>query len=319
MAPAVAPQTWEEIVAAAQLSADESKLFEKVVQRVPEFRDGRLRQADYSRQSQELQKQKKDYDEAIAVKDRMNEWYETRKPTWDALLEAGAIDESGDPVWPDEKKRFAKELADAKAAALAGGDVDAAELNKRINEIVKANGGATQEEIKGLVAVEAKRMAEEAVDAKYKGFQAEFNTKTIPYVAGFGAAVALAGADFEKATGEEFDEEKTKALYELMNKENNMNPRAVMKIMLKPVFEKKATDAEVEKRATALAEKMLRERGELDENQPFIPMTEKDRAAQPKGSLQKLLELSSDGEGDTESAIRAAGSKAAAELRAAGK
>lgn len=311
------PQTWEEILAAAQLSADESKLIDKIVQRVPEFKDGRLRQSDYSRQSTELQGRKKEYDDAVALNDRTQEWYQRVKPTWDTLVSAGAVDDDGEPVWPTEKTRMAKELADAKAAALAGVDMDPAELTRRVEEIVKANGGVTQAEMKALVASEASKMAEEAVGRKYTEFQKEFNEKTIPFNMGMTAANSLAALDYEKVTGEEFTEDKQKELFTLMTKENNFNPRAVMKLMLEPVKQKKATEDEIDRRANEKAAKMLRDRGELADDQPFIPIPEK--TVQPKGSLQKLMDLSTDEEADPATLIAAASRKAAAELRAEGK
>lgn len=311
------PQTWEEIVAAAQLSADESKLLDKVVQRVPEFRDGRLRQADYSRVQLEMQNRKKEYDDAVALSARTSAWYERVKPTYDVLREAGAINDDDEPVWPTEKQRMAKELEAAKAAAVAGVDMDPAELTRRVEEIVKANGGATQAEVKALVASEGAKLAEEAVNRKYTEFQKEFNEKTIPFNMGMSAANSLAAMDYEKTTGEEFTEEKQKELFAFMTKENNFNPRSAMKLMLEPVRQKKTQAEEVKREATKMAEEMLRARGELAEDQPFIPLPEK--TVQPKGSLQRLMELSTDSDADPTTLIAAAANKAAAELRSEGK
>ena len=313
-----APQTWEEILAAAQLSADEGKLIDKIVQRVPEFKEGRLRQSDYSRQSLELQNRKKEYDDAVAFNERMKGWADEKVPIWESLVEAGAIDAESKPLWPDEKARMAKELEEAKRQALAGGvDMDPAELDKRVEAIVKANGGVTQAELKALWASEGAKLAEEVVDRKYEEFKKDFNTRTIPFTASIAASNTLAAIDYERATGEEFTDEKQTELYALMNKENNMNPRAVMKLMLKPVVEKKAMADEVKRQATEMAAQMLRDRGELAEDQPFIPIPEKTN--QPQGSLQRLMKLSTDEEADPATLIAAAASKAAQELRSEGK
>src|SRR5271154_781531 len=117
-------QTWEEILAEAKLSASEKQLIDNLVQRVPEFKDGRMRQADYSRQSLEIQKQKKDYDEAIAVKEKVNTWYLEKKPIWDSLIASGAVVDDRERVWPKEKERMTLELEAAKKAAVAGADMD---------------------------------------------------------------------------------------------------------------------------------------------------------------------------------------------------
>jgi hypothetical protein len=318
MAPAAVPQTWEEILAAAQLSADESKLLEKVVQRVPEFKEGRLRQADYSRKSLELQTKEKDYNDAIATKDRVQAWFDQWKPSYDELLEAGAIDEESKPLWPEEKKRLAAELEAAKKAAVAGADMDPAELDKRVREIVTAAGGVTQAELKALVASEAEKLSRETFQTEYEKVKTEMNTKTIPFMAGFSAALSIAANKYEKETGKEFTDEDTKAVFALMEKEKNFNPREVVGLYMKPIVDKKATDAEVDRLAEEKARKMLADRGEAyPEDQPFIPMA--DRKNQAVGSLKRMLEESAAADGDIESLAMAAGHKAAAELRTEGK
>lgn len=310
-------QTWEEILAEAKLSADERKLIDNIAQRVPEFKEGRLRQSDYSRRLTEIEARKKDYDAAIAHQATVQEWFDERKPSWDKLKEAGMVDDEFNPLWLTEREKLQKELDDAKKAALAGAvDMDPAELDKRVREIVKAAGGVTSEELKGLYASESKKIAQEVVDAKYLEVQTEFNTKTIPFTMSMAASNGLAAQDYERVTGEEWNDDKQKELYALMAKENNMNPRAAMKIMLKPVIEKKEREAEIKAEGRKEAERILRERGQLGDNEPFIPIPEK--TTQPKGSLQKMLEASM-GEGDTETLIREGGHKAAAELQAEGK
>lgn len=309
-------QTWEEILAEAKLSASEQQLLDNIVKRVPEFKDGRLRQSDYSARQLELQKDRKKYDDAIATAERVQGWYNDRKPEWDALVTAGAIDENGDPVWPKEKERMAKELADAKAAAIAGVDMDPAELDKRVREIVKAAGGVTQEELKALYAEEGRKIAKEEVTAKYNEFREEFTTRTIPFNMSMSAANALAALDYERTTGEEFTAEKQTELFNFMNKENNMDPRSAMKLILKPIIEKKATEADIEKKANERALQILKDRGEVAGDQDVLPVPTREAA---QGSLKRMLEASAIAEGDVESLAMAGAHKAAAELRAEGK
>lgn len=313
----MAEDTLESILGNARLSADERKIFEKALNDNPDLKKGWLRQSDYSRNMNEVTARKKEYDDAVALSARTSAWYERVKPTYDVLREAGAINDDDEPVWPTEKQRMAKELEAAKAAAVAGVDMDPAELTRRVEEIVKANGGATQAEVKALLASEGAKLAEEAVNRKYTEFQKEFNEKTIPFNMGMSAANSLAAMDYEKTTGEEFTEEKQKELFAFMTKENNFSPRSAMKLMLEPVRQKKTQAEEVKREATKMAEEMLRARGELAEDQPFIPLPEK--TVQPKGSLQRLMELSSDSDADPTTLIAAAASKAAAELRSEGK
>jgi len=310
-------QTWDEILAEAKLSASEKQLIDNLVQRVPEFKDGRLRQADYSKNMAELQGRKKEYDDAVATKERINTWYEERKPVWDELVAAGAVDEDGEPVWPKEKARLAKELDDAKKAAVAGADMDPAELDRRVREIVKAAGGVTVEEQKALYTSEAKRLAEETVQAKYDEWTAKFNQNTIPYIAGFSASMALAANKYEKETGEAFTREDQVKVFDLMSKENDFDPWSAIGKYGKPIADKKAAEIEIERRAEEKARKMLVDRGEVLGDQPFIPQGSPNE--KPQGSLQRLLEQSAAEEGDTESLVMAAGRKAAADLRHEGK
>lgn len=307
----MAAQTWEEILAEARLSADESKLLDNIVKRVPEFRDGRLRQSDYSRQSLELQKKQKEYDAAIETKQKVDEWWGETKPVWQGLIDAGAIDQDNKPIWPEEKKRLQKELEDAKKAAVAGADMDPAELDRRVKEIVNAAGGVTREEMAALVASEARKMSEETVQNKYTEWTKSFNEKTIPFTAGIAAANALAAIDYERVTGEEFTPEKQDELFKLMAKEQNMDPRSAMKLYLKPVVEKKATEAEIEKR---VKERLDQERQKIGvDGDMYIPQELGGEKA--KGSLQRMLEESAAQEGDLETLVKMAGHKAAVELR----
>lgn len=306
-------QTWEEILQEARLSADEQKLLDNLVKRVPEFKDGRLRQSEFNRLMNDAQRKKKEYDDAIALKDQVNGWWEEKKPIFEALVEAGAIDDDAKPVWPEEKKRLQRELEEAKKAALAGGEMDPAELDKRVREIVKANGGVTQDELKALVASEAQKLSRETFQSEYEKVKAEFNQKTIPFAAGIAAANALAALDYEKTTGEEFTPEKQSELFNLMTKENNMDPRAAMKIFLKPVIEKKNAEAEIERRVQERLDKE-RQRMGYDPDQPFIP--QEVTGEQQMGSLKRMLQASAEAEGDIEGLVAAASRKAAAELRA---
>lgn len=310
----MAAQTWEEILVEARLSAEEQKVIDNIVKRVPEFKDGRMRQSDYSRQSLEIQKQKKDYDEAVAYSQRMKAWADEKVPVWESAVEKGLVDEEGNFVWLQEKERLAKELTDAKAKAVGGADMDPAELKKTVEEVVKAYGpGLTKDELAALISSEAQKLSKQTFDTEYEKVKAEFNGTTIPFTMAMAANNSLAAKDYETVTGEEWSDEKQKELYALMTKENNMNPRAAMKMMLKPVLDKKAADADFE---TKYQERLAKERkAQGVEDGPYIPIP---GVNQPKGSLQAMLDASA-AEGDVESIVMAAGRKAAAELRTEGK
>lgn len=310
----MAVQTWEEILAAAQLSADERKLLDNIVQKVPEFKDGRLRQADYSRKLTELEKQEKEYKDALAYNERMKAWADEKVPIWESLVEAGVIDEESKPIWPEEKTRLEKELEEARKSL--GGDMDPAELDKRVKAIVAESGlSLTAEQYRNLYASEGKKLVEETINAKYKEFETNFNEKTIPFTTGFATSMALMATKYEKETGKEFTDEDQKAVFELMAKEKDFNPRSAVTKYMEPVVREKKTAAEVERLAEERAQKIIAERGGLPGggSEGHYPTGE------ARGSLQKMLEESAAAEGDVETLAMAASRKAAAELRSAGK
>lgn len=312
----MAVQTWEEILAAAQLSAEERKVIDNIVQKVPEFKDGRLRQADYDRNIQKLKTQEKEYTEALEYNQRMKAWADEKVPIWESLVEAGAIDEESKPVWPGQKAELEKQLEEARKAAV-GGDMDPAELDKRVKDIVAASGmSLSAEQYRNLYASEGKKLVEETVNAKYAEFQTEFNEKTIPFTTGFATSMAIAAGKYERETGKEFTDEDQKAVFDLMAKEKDFNPRSAMTKYMEPTIRDKKTAAEIERLAEERANKIIAERGGMPGggSEGHFPTGE------ARGSLQKMLEQSAkEGEGDVESLAMAAGRTAAAELRSAGK
>lgn len=312
----MAVQTWDEILEAAHLSDDERKVIDNIVQKVPELKDGRLRQADYSRQMTELKKQEKEYSEALAYNQQMKEWADEKVPIWDSLVEDGVIDEESKPIWPEEKKRLQQELEDAKKAAVAGGEMDPAELDKRVKEIVAESGmSLTAEQYKNLYASEGKKLVEETVDAKYREFETKFNEKTIPFTTGFATSMAIAAGRYEKETGKEFTDEDQKAVFDLMTKEKDFNPRSAVTKYMEPAIREKKTAEEIEKKAQERADKIIAERGGMPGggSEGHFPTGE------ARGSLQKMLEESAESEGDIETLASKAARTAAAELRSDGK
>jgi hypothetical protein len=311
----MAVQTFDEIIAAAQLSAEERKLFDNTLQKVPALREGFLRQDDYSRNIQKLKGQEKEYTEALDYNKRMKAWADEKVPIWESLVEAGVIDDESKPLWPEEKARLAEELEAAKKAAV-GGDMDPAELDKRVKAIVADSGLALNaEQYRNLYASEGKKLVEETVNAKYAEFQKDFNEKTIPFTTGFATSMAIAAGKYEKETGKEFTDEDQKAVFELMTKEKDFNPRSAVTKYMEPIVREKKTAAEIERLAEERAAKIIAERGGM----PGGGSEGSYPTGGARGSLQKMLEDSAAAEGDVESLAAAAGRKAAAELRAAGK
>lgn len=311
----MAVQTWEDILASAQLSAEERRLIDNTLQKVPALKEGWLRQDDYSRKMTDLSKQRTETEALKGEYERWVAWADEKVPIWEKLVEKGAVDDNGNLLWPTEKERLEADLKLAREQALAGGDMDPKELERRIQEVVRANGGVTREEYAALAASEAKKMATEAVESKYKEFETGFNERTIPFVAGFSTAMAVQAARYEKETGKEFTAEVQKEYFDLMAKEKNFDPYAIGKKYLEPIVSKKTTEAEIERLANERAEKIIRDRGGLPGTggEGYIPQDG------GQGSLQKMLEMSKEaGSMDVETRLDQAVTQAAKEMRMAG-
>ena len=140
--------------------------------------------------------------------------------------------------------------------------MDPKELEKRVKEIVTASGGVTKDELNALVQSEARKLAKEEFGNEWKARETNFNTKTIPMVAGFSAATAVMAAKYEKERGETWTAEKQKELFDLMGKENNFDPFVVGEKLLAPIRDKKARADEIK----AEAEKILKARIGRDGN-----------------------------------------------------
>jgi hypothetical protein len=296
-----------------QLSADEKKLFDSTLTKHPELKAGWLRQDDYSRKTQELASQKKDYEEAIAEKAKYDEWADRTIPVWKRLAEQGIVDEeTGEELWTKQKSELEQQLSEAKAAALAGGDMDPKELDRRVTEIVKANGGVTKEEMAALIQSEAKKLASEVFTEQWQGKEKDFNEKTIPFVAGFSAGTAVVASQFEKETGEAWTKERQAQMFELMAAKKNFDPFAVKEEMIAPFKAKKDQEAEIERRVQERVQATKGMPGSGDE--PFIPEAEK-----AKGALRQMLDRSAETEGDTMTLIMNKAREAGAAMRSEGK
>ena len=307
----MAVKSFEEVY--GQLSADEKKLFDSTLTKHPELKEGWLRQDDYSRKTQEIAAQKKDFEEGQAKVAQYDAWYEKVEPRWKGLAEKGIIDEeTGEELWTAQKSKLEEELESAKAAALAGADMDPKELDRRVTEIVKANGGVSKEEMSALIQSEAKKLASEVFTEQWSGKEKDFNEKTIPFVAGFSAGTAVVASQFEKETGEAWTKERQAQMFELMAAKKNFDPFAVKEEMIAPFKAKKDQEAEIERRVQERLQTTKGMPGSGDE--PLIPEAEK-----AKGALRQMLDRSAEVEGDIQGLIMGKAREAGAQMRSEGK
>jgi hypothetical protein len=313
----MAVKTLAEVLAG--LSGPEKELFEKTLKANPELADGWTRQDDYSRKMNDLKAKEAEYEEAKSYNDRMKTWADVNVPRWEDLEEKGYINkETGEETVTERLTTLNKELEEAKKQALAGGEMDPAELDRRVQEIVKNAGVLTKEEYAAVAREEAAKLAKEQIDTRFTAEEEKFNKNTIPFVTGFATATAIFANKFTSETGQEWDVEKQKELFEMMGKENNFDAYKVGPKMLERYKSaKQLTDqGEEVKRLREENERLKAGRaggglpGGGDE--PYIP--------QPpgKGNIAKMMERQENAP-DFESLIMNQARKGAVELAAEGK
>lgn len=298
----------------SQLSADEKKVFDSAIAKNPELKDGWLRRDDYSRKTAELATERKKFESDLDYAQRMKVWAEDAVPRYDALKAAGIIDDDGNELWTTQKTKYEEDLKAARAAAVGGEDMKPEELEKRVRDIIKDAGGSlTREEIKALYEAEGRKTAKAVYEEEWKAKEADFNTKTIPFVSGFSAGVAVVASRYERETGEKWTVDKQKELFDMMSAKNNFDPFALEEDLLKPYKAKKAEDERVEARARELA-KTMRSGMPGEGDGEFFPSP----GPESKGALQLALDRSGEG-GDFESMIKARAVEGAKALQSEGK
>ena len=309
----MAVKTFDETVQGLKLSADEKKLFDSVIAKAPELKEGWLRQDDYSRKQTEMKAKQEEYDAAVEYKTKMEPWSDKVYSTLESVAEKGWFDlEKGEEHFTDKYSEIEKQLEEAKA--LTGGDMDPQKLQEivdaRVKETVKNAGGLSKEEITALYKAETKTAIEEG----FKEREADFNSKTIPFVAGFAAANAVVSARYERESGEKWTPEKQKEFFELMSKEGKFDPFALEDKLLEPVKAKKKVEADIE----AEVQKRLAGRGMPGGGgERFIPQPP---GGDARGLLQKALEESGKADApDVRDSVRAGVVEGAKELVESGK
>lgn len=245
----MAAKTFEEVVAGLQLSADEKKVFENVIAKSTELKDGWLRQDDYSRKQTELKSKEAVYEEAVAYKAKMEPWSQEAYERLHALEEAGVLDPEGKVLWTDQKAELERQLEAAKL----GGDMDPAKLDElvtaKVKEIAKNAGGLTREEATALYQAESKKIVDDGFTAR----EAKFNTETIPFIWGGGAQVSILASHYEQESGKKWTSADTERLFKIMNEEKKFDALALEDKFLEPVRAEKTRDKEIEERAQAIA------------------------------------------------------------------
>lgn len=155
----------------------------------PTLQEGWLRQGDYDRLSNESKAEAK---KAKDEEQRMRAWFNDNKPIHDAALEHNRELETKLQEEQQQREDLQRKLSEAETrrAAEGGDTVDAAELERRVQEEAKKLGWLSKSDMTALINSEATRMAQETA----KTAIAEANTKlwseTFPQMANHAADIA---------------------------------------------------------------------------------------------------------------------------------
>jgi len=300
-------KTLEEVT--AQLSAEEKALLDKTFAKHPELKDGWLRQDEFSRRMTEFQTKEKDFEKEKTRNETLEAWAEVNIPKYDALVEKGIIGEDGTELWSEQKAELERQL---EAAKLAGGEMDAAELDRRVKQIVKDAGvSLSREEMAALIANEGKKLAQETFKEEWAERETKFNEQTIPFVAGFAAANSLAAAKYTRETGKDWTADVQKDFYAAMSAKKNFDPFAVIDEFIAPIKTAKTQEE------TAAELERLRKENERLRTMPGGGMEDFIPQESQKGALQMMLEKSAEAGGDVEALVQAGIVKSAKELQEA--
>lgn len=303
----------------SRLSADERKLLDNTFAKYPDLKedwvnakeDG-LRQAEFSRKLTEIDARKTEFEKEKSRNETLEALNTRNADIWDRLATAGIVDsETGNELWTAQKEELQRQLDEAKKSAV-GGEMDAAELDRRVKEIVKDAGiTLSKDEMNALIQNEGKKLAQETFKEEWAQKETTFNTVTIPFVWGGAMSGAIAAMKYEKETGKPWSTETTKELFELMTKKQNFDALSVLDEFIEPIKKAKVVedkDAEI----ASLKQQLKTMPGGGGEG--MIPQP--GDSPEAMGALQRALLESKDG-GDIESKIQEMAVKSAQELVAA--
>ena len=195
--------------------------------------------------------------------------------------------------------------------------MDAAELDKRVKEIVAQSGlSLNAEQYRNLYASEGKKLVEETINAKYTEFEKNFNEKTIPFTTGFATSMAIMAGKYEKETGKEFTDEDQKAVFDLMSRRSRTSiPGRLWRSTWNRPSAKRRRKRKLSGWLQERADKIIAERGGLPGggSEGFIPDGPK------QGQSAKDVGRERSSEGDVESLAMAAGTKGGSRIATDGK
>jgi len=275
----------------------------------PTLTEGWLRQSDYDRN---INKMKSDLGKAQELAEAREKWYAENKPIHDAALQhARELESRAEELETHSKDletqyaELQKKLSEAeqRRAAEGGEPVDAAELERRVQDEIKKFGYVSRSDMDTIIQEQQKKLAEEEklLNDRINEAQKKLWEESFPLMANHSLDIAEIGWDHKAEFNENLDREAfTKFLVDNKITDFKDGYSRYVKPRRDEILFTKRVDEEVKQKISGMTVQ-----GALPVQGAGIP---------EKGALQVRLEK----ERGTDSTLAAA-AQAAAELRSEGK
>lgn len=269
------------------------------------LQEGWLRQQDYDKQSNEW---KKSVEKAEKLAQARQDWFTENKPIHDAALESNRALEAEKQQWLEQQTELQRKLSEAETrrAAEGGDTVDAAELERRVQEQATKAGWMSKTEMSALINEEAGKLAREEAGKLFKTelevARKQLWEESLPIMANTAVDLAEIAVDH---MGEFKSHLDRKAFSDFMVENKITDSKKGYEQFVSPVRADRDFKAKVE------AEVQQRISGMTVNGSLPVP-----GGPQPKGALQMRLEKEQ--QAPTAHTPSAAAAAAAAEMRAEG-
>jgi len=285
------------------MAPEDAKVFENLTTKYKPLEEGYLRQSDYDRF---MNKTKTELDDAKAKQKEWEDWAKDNVPIHQNLIKSYEDLEK-------KNKEFEAQLAEAQAARAAAGEgeVDAAELARRVQEEVNKLGFASKGEIDKIINEQASKLAREEATKEIAAANDRFFKETVPGITNFTMDAAEIAYDHKVEFGASLDRAK---FSEFMKERNLLDPKKAYEEFVRPQRDAKKLEEEVSSRVKAREEELRQQYSA--HGMPGgggVP-----NGLQPKGAMQMKIERDEAAKQGS-MATSVAAQQAAAELRNEGR
>jgi hypothetical protein len=225
------------------VSADDSAALRSLLEKpenlkfAQELKDGRLRQADYSRFLNENRQK-------LAKVDEWKTWADKNVPLHQKLVEDYTTLENSHKTLQQQADDYREKLAKVQAGEM---DVDEATLNARIDQRL-SGGYYTRSEIDKIVKDEAQKMAREESTQTLNGLTNKFLTETWPAATEIMSTLIECSFSHQQEFGTPLSRDQRKEIGDLMKSRNIEDPLKAYESWVEPKRSQKRNDEEVDRR-----------------------------------------------------------------------